>query len=67
MNPDDLTVRPVVYGNAVRPVHRETPPRDSTGRQRASKSEPTEPEQPETTDDSVPLVSEETHLIDLQV
>ncbi len=66
MNPDDIAIRPVVYGNAVRPVHRETPSRDSTGGQRPSTREHAEAEEPETMEDGEQAVAEETHLIDLR-
>jgi hypothetical protein len=66
MNPDDIAIRPVVYGNAVRPVHRETPSRDSTGGQRPSTREQAEAEEPPTMEDGEQTATEETHLIDLR-
>ncbi len=66
MNPDDIAIRPVVHGNAVRPVHRETPSRDSIGGQRPSPHEQTEAEEVETMDDGDQAVVEQTHLIDLR-
>ncbi|GIV21637.1 MAG: hypothetical protein KatS3mg023_3388 [Armatimonadota bacterium] len=67
MKPDDVAIRPVVYGNAIRPVHRESPSRDSTGGQRPPTREQTEAEEPETIEDGEQTVPEETHLIDLRV
>jgi hypothetical protein len=66
MNPDDIAIRPVVYGNAIRPVHRESPSRDSTGGQRPPAHEQTEGEEPETMEGGEQAVTEETHLIDLR-
>lgn len=66
MNPDDIAVRPVVYGNAVRPVHRETLSRDSTGGQRPTAREQEAAEEPETIEDGEQAVTEGTHLIDLR-
>jgi hypothetical protein len=66
MNPDDITIRPVVYGNAVRPVHRETPSRDSTGGQRPSTREQAEAEETQTMEDGEQTPTEDTHLIDLR-
>jgi hypothetical protein len=66
MNPDDITIRPVVYGNAVHPLHRETPSRDSTGGQRPATREQTEAEEPQTTEDNEQTSTEQGHLIDLR-
>ncbi|MEJ5252363.1 MAG: hypothetical protein HPY54_02455 [Chthonomonadetes bacterium] len=67
MNPDEMTVRPVVYGTSVRPVHRESPPRDSTSRQPSHRQENTQPEEPNEPPEEVPQDGGQTHLIDLRV
>ncbi len=67
MNPDEMTVRPVVYGTSVRPVHREPPPRDSTSRQPSHKRENAESEEPNEPMEEAPQDGEQTHLIDLRV
>ncbi|GIV15244.1 MAG: hypothetical protein KatS3mg022_0679 [Armatimonadota bacterium] len=66
MNPDDIAVRPVITGNAVRAVHREAPSRDSTEGRRPHVHEPEETEQAEVTEDSISANAEETHFIDLR-
>jgi hypothetical protein len=66
MNPDDIAIRPVITGNAVRPVHREPPSRDSTAGQRSHAHEPTEAEEAESEEGSTPMTAEETRLIDLR-
>jgi len=66
MNPDEIAIRPVVYSNTVRPVHRESPSRDSAGGQRAATQEPAESEAPEMVEEAEPAIGEETRLIDLQ-
>lgn len=67
MNPDEMTVRPVVYGTSVRPVHRESPPRDSTSRQPSHRQENTEPDEVGELPEDTPHDGEQTHLIDLRV
>lgn len=67
MSPDDIAIRPVITGNAVRPVHREAPSRDSTAGQRSPTPEPVEAEETEMVEDSTLAAEEETHFIDLRV
>ncbi len=64
MNPDDIAIRPVVYGNVVRPVHREAASRDSTQGQRSPT--PQEEEDTELVEQEAQPPTEETHLIDLR-
>ncbi len=67
MNPDEIAIRPVVYGNAVRPVHREAASRDATKGQRSPTPEPAEePDETEVVEQEVQPPGEETHLIDLR-
>lgn len=66
MNPDDIAIRPVITGNTVRPVHRESPSRDSTGGQHAQAHEPAATEEAEITEESTLPTAEESHLIDLR-
>jgi len=67
VNPDEMTVRPVVYGTSVRPVHRESSPRDSTSRQPSHGQESAQREEPAEVPEDVPHDSQQTHLIDLRV
>lgn len=62
-----MTVRPVVYGTSVRPVHRESPPRDSTSRQPSHRQENSEPEEPAEVLEDVLQDDEQAHRIDLRV
>lgn len=67
MHPDEMSVRPVVHGSLIRPVHRDSPSRDSTARQQSQTPEPAEPEQTKAPDENIPPSEEQTHLIDLSV
>lgn len=62
-----MTVRPVVYGTSVRPVHRESPPRDSTSRQPSHRQENSELEEPAEVLEDVLQDDEQAHRIDLRV
>ncbi|MCS6830268.1 MAG: hypothetical protein NZ749_06445 [bacterium] len=66
MSHDDIAIRPVITGNAVRPVHRDSPSRDSTGGQRAHSHEFAEAEEASTAEAGALVLEEESHLIDLQ-
>lgn len=65
MHPDEMTVRPVVSGTSVRPVHRESPARDSTSHQRSQREPAEDAEEPNEVTQETP--GEQTHLIDLRV